>query len=260
MLDALIAGVNIVELDPEETASATAACRTPTASCSSTRAACTGRRSAPAASPRSKACARRRSSRRAVMDADRPSPDRRQGRAGVRAQHWASRSRTTSTPRRSRAAWLDGSARPIRCTTSIRSSARRRCGASSSQMIARGADRPEPLLRHDQLRRRQREGRGLRRDDDERPGVEDSRPRRRLADPRRRPLRRQRSRRGRIDRPRRGQPLQPLLVPDRRGDAPRRAPEGRRHGGAQAHQGEHDREAAAATAAASRTSTSTSTC
>ena len=64
VLDALIAGVNIVELDPEETASATAACRTPRASCSSIRAACTGRRSAPAASARSKACGRRRSWRR----------------------------------------------------------------------------------------------------------------------------------------------------------------------------------------------------
>ena len=52
VLDALIAGVNIVELDPTTTASATAACRTRTASCSSTRAACTARRSAPAASPR----------------------------------------------------------------------------------------------------------------------------------------------------------------------------------------------------------------
>ena len=53
-------------------------------------------------------------------------------------------------------------------------------------------------------------------------------PRRRLADPRRRPLRRRRRRRRRLDRPRRGEPLQPLVVPDRRRDAPRRASEGRR--------------------------------
>ena len=38
-------------------------------------------------------------------------------------------------------------------------------------------------------------------------------PRRRLADSRRRPLRRRRGRRGRIDRTRRSQPVQPLLVP-----------------------------------------------
>ena len=61
VLEALIAGVNIVELDPRgHERRATAACRTPTASCSSTRAACTDRRSGPAALPRSKACGRRR--------------------------------------------------------------------------------------------------------------------------------------------------------------------------------------------------------
>ena len=43
------------------------------------------------------------------------------------------------------------------------------------------------------------------------------------------PVRRRRRRRGRIDRARRGEPLQPLLVPDRRRDAPRRASEGRGH-------------------------------
>ena len=43
VLDSLIAGVNIVELDPTRCTSATGGCRTPTASCSSTRAACTGR-------------------------------------------------------------------------------------------------------------------------------------------------------------------------------------------------------------------------
>ena len=84
---------------------------------------------------------------------------------------------------------------------------------------ARRPDRSRSLLRHDQLRRRQQQGRGLRRDHDERAGVEDSGPRRRFADPRRRPLRRRRRRRRRIDRPRRGQSLQPLLVPDRRADA-----------------------------------------
>ena len=60
-----------------------------------------------------------------------------------------------------------------------------------------------------------------------------------------RTLRGRRRRRRRIDRPRRSEPLQPVLVPDRRGDAPRRAPEGRRHDRAQARGEEHDREAAA---------------
>ena len=52
-------------------------------------------------------------------------------------------------------------------------------------------------------------------------------------------------RRRRIHRSRRGQSVQPLLVLDRRGDAPRPQPEGRRHGSAQADPVEHGREAAA---------------
>ena len=51
----------------------------------------------------------------------------------------------------------------------------------------RGSSR-RPILRHDQLRRDQREGRDLRRDDDLRPLLQDPRTRRRLADPRRRAL------------------------------------------------------------------------
>src|SRR5712691_6060318 len=43
VLDALIAGVNIVELDPLDDRSATAVSRMPRASCSSTRRACTVR-------------------------------------------------------------------------------------------------------------------------------------------------------------------------------------------------------------------------
>ena len=44
-------------------------------------------------------------------------------------------------------------------------------------------------------------------------------------------------RRGGLDGPRRGEPLQPLLVPHRREHAPRHASQGRRHGGVEAHQG-----------------------
>ena len=68
------------------------------------------------------------------------------------------------------------------------------------------------------------------------------------------PLRRRRRRRGRIDRARRVEPLQPLVVPHRRGDAPRRASEGRGDDGAQARREEHDREAAAERQGATRTS------
>ena len=91
----------------------------------------------------------------------------------------------------------------------------------------------------------QPERRDLRRDDDERPGVEDPGPRGRLADSRRRALRRRRGRRRRFDGPRRSQSLQPVVVPDRRGDAPGRAPEGRGDDGAAPRGEEHDREAAA---------------
>ncbi len=61
VLDALIAGVNIVELEPDQTGVGWAVCRTPTASSSSTPPACTGRRSGPARSPAFTACGRHRS-------------------------------------------------------------------------------------------------------------------------------------------------------------------------------------------------------
>ena len=124
---------------------------------------------------------------------------------------------------RSRAAWLEWKRRtdPARYLDPVkREAALRRV---EREMMAEGWVDPQSLLRHDQLQRHQRQGRDLRRDDDERPGVEDSGPRRRLADPRRRALRRRRRRRRGLDRPRRGQPLQPGVVPDRRRDAPRQA-------------------------------------
>ena len=84
----------------------------------------------------------------------------------------------------------------------------------------------------------EREGRGLRRDHHERPRLEDPRPCGRLADPRRRSLRRRRGRRRRLHRPGRGQPLQPLVVPHRRKHAPRGIPRTRawtRSSGSQAN-------------------------
>ena len=111
----------------------------------------------------------------------------------------------------------------------------------------RGADRPPALLRHDQLQRRERQGRGLRRHHHQRPGLEDPGARGRLADPRRRALRGRRGRGRRLHRARRGQPLQPVLPPHRRGDAPRPASQGRGDGGAAADPRQHGREAPAAT-------------
>ena len=73
------------------------------------------------------------------------------------------------------------------------------------------------------------------------------------------PLRRRRSRRGGIHRARRGQPVRPLLVPDRRADAAGHAPEGRGARGAAAHPGEHRSRSGCASRTATRTSTSPST-
>ena len=79
---------------------------------------------------------------------------------------------------RSRAAWLRWKRRtdPLHYLDPSK-----RAGGDAPCRVAddgRGADRAEPLLRHDQLQRRERQRRCLRRDDDERPGVQDSRPRR----------------------------------------------------------------------------------
>ncbi len=210
-----IAGVNIVELDPDRTrASATAACRTPTASSSSTRAACTGRRSAPAASPRIEGVRTPSKVAQLVDGRDRSPPAGRQGRAGIRARDGLQDRRRPQHRELARQRGWNGSGAPIRCTTWIRRSARRpRVTTSRLQMVAEGLIDREHYYGHHQLRRRQRQGRGLRRDDDQRPGVEDSGPRRRFADSRRRPLRRRRRRRRGIDRPRRGESLQPVLVP-----------------------------------------------
>ena len=145
--------------------------------------------------------------------AHRPSSARRQGRADVRAQSWDSRSCPTSTRRDSRAAWLEWKKahRSHALHQGSRGARGRRTPGHARHGQAR-AHRREPHLRHDQLQRRQRQGRRLRRDDDERAGLEDSGPARRLADSRRRPLRGRRRRRGGIDRPRRSEPLRPVLV------------------------------------------------
>ena len=210
VLDALIAGVNIVELDPEDTASATAACRTPTASSSSIPAACTARRSVPAASRRSKACARPRWSRSAVMDqtdhhllVGKGAQDfaRNMGftieddlNTAALAPAWLEWKRRTDPQH-----YLDPEARAAESTAAVLADGRRRAASTPEHCYG--------TINCDGINA---EGRDLRRDHDQRPGVEDPGPRRRLADPRRRAVRRRRGRRGRLDRPRRGQSLQPV--------------------------------------------------
>ena len=118
-------------------------------------------------------------------------------------------------------------------------------GARAPRDGGGGPRGPPARLRHDQLQRGQRAGRRLRRDHHQRALLEDPGPRGRLPDPRRRPVRGRRGGRGGLHRPRRGEPLQPGLVPDRGRDAPRQGAEGRRAGSAAPHPREHRREAAA---------------
>ena len=145
---------------------------------------------------------------------------------------WASRSRTASINENARKQWLEWKRRtdPLHYLDP-----KKRAQAwydAGLQMVREGLIDAEHFWGTINCDGVNAEGRDLRRDDDQRPGVEDSGPRGRLADSRRGALCRRRSRRRRIDRTRRGQPLQPLVVPDRRGDAPRRASEGRGDDGA----------------------------
>ncbi len=98
-------------------------------------------------------------------------------------------------------------------------------------MVRDGLHRPGALLRHHQLQWPERQGRDLRRDHDQRAGLEDPWPGRRFTHPGRRVVCRWRCRRRRLDRPRRGQPLRAVLVPDRGAAAPGQVAQGRRHGG-----------------------------
>ena len=191
-------------------------------------AACTGRRSAPAASPASKACARRRG--RAAGDGRDRSPSAgRQGRAGLRAAHGHqdrgrsehrevaqavarmeaphrsaalprspkdARRRRITTPgcRWSREGWIDREHYYGTINCDGVNAKGEVCGVTTTSGLAwkiPGRAGDSPIL-----------GAGLYVDGDV--GAAG------------------------LDRPRRGEPLQPVVVPHRRGDAPRRAPEGRR--------------------------------
>ena len=194
VLDALIEGVNIVELDPEDYCVGYGGVPTRKASCSSTPPACTARSGAPAASPRSKACAHRPGGPRG-HEQDRPPPARRQGRADLRPQHGLQdRGRPQHAALAQALARVEAADRPVHYLTP-----KEREIASNDvrkDMAREGPLRGIADVRDDQLRRHQREGRDLRRHDDLRPLLQDPGPRRRLADPRGRPLRRRRRRRG----------------------------------------------------------------
>ena len=215
-------------------ASASAGCRTPKAWCSSIRAACTGRRSGPAAWRALEGVRTPSLVAKAVLENDRPSPAGRQGRAGVRAQHGLQdRGRPQHRESRASCGW-NGSAASTPSTTSIRRSASDAVMMAGLAMVRDGLIDPNHFWGTINCDGVNSQGRGLRRHHHQRAGVEDSGPRRRLADSGRRPLRGRRRGRGRIHRPRRSQPLQPVLVPHRRTDADGQVAEGCRDGGAAA--------------------------
>ena len=235
VLDALVAGVNIVELDPAETSvgygglpNAEGVVQLDSCCMHGPRSA-GGRRRLPRG--RAHAVARRQGRARP----HRPPPaGRARGRRPSRAS-WASRSRPDLNTENSRAKWLEWKRRidpehylgPAQRAEAGEAAARRRWWREGL------LDARAPL-RHDQLRRGRAEGRALRGHDHERPRVQDPGPGGRLADPRGRALGRRRGRRRGLDRARRGEPLQPLVLPDRRGDAARRLAEGRGARGAPA--------------------------
>ena len=188
---------------------------------------------------REDAVARRQSGPRA----DGSSFDRRQGRADVRPQHGL---RDPAGPQHAPVARGVARVEEADRSHAVDQGSRRPRGRRAEDHARHGGgrvDRREPHLRHHQLQRRQRQRRGVRRDDDERSGVEDPGPSRRFPDSRRGALCRWRGRGGRVDGPRRGESVRTLFLPDRRGDAARQAPEGRRPRGVPSNQGQHDRAA-----------------
>ena len=208
VLDAVIAGVNIVELDPEDDSvgygglpNADGVVQLDASLHARAEA------SAPAPSPRLEGVRTPSLVAKAVLRADRPPPARGQGRAGLRPRDRASRSRTTSTPRTRASSGSTGSAGSIPSTIWIPPSAAEAGDRARARDDGRGAaSTPSHVYGTINCDGVNAKGEicgvtttsGL--------AVEDPRPRGRLADPGRGPLRRRRRGRGRLDRPRRGQP------------------------------------------------------
>ena len=130
---------------------------------------------------------------------DRPSPPGRPWRAVVRAQHGLhDRGGPEHAALAQALARVEAADRSLALPDA--EGARDRLQRRPQGHGARGSFRRVADVRDDQLRRRQRQGRDLRRDDDLRPLLQDPRPRRRFADPGRRALRGRRGRRGRARR------------------------------------------------------------
>ena len=174
VLDALIAGVNICELDPADTSvgygglpnadgivQLDSCCMHGPTKRAGGVAALEGVRTPSLVA-------------KAVLEHDRPSPAGRQGRAGLRAQHGVQDRRRSQHREIARAvARMEAAHRSGALPRS--EEARRGHADGGPQHGPRRLDRSRSLLRHHQLRRRQQQRRGLRRHHDERPGVEDSR-------------------------------------------------------------------------------------
>jgi len=132
----------------------------------------------------------------------------------------------------SRARWLEWKRRVDPSATSIRQSVRRRAWKRGFRWCGTACWTPS-TCGHDQLQRRQRARRGLRRHHDQRPRLEDPRPRSAIS-----PILGARALRGRVDR--RGGPPPGAARPtctacrrsDRRAHGGRCEPARRRHGGA----------------------------
>ncbi len=129
--------------------------------------------------------------------AHRPSSARRPRRTGVRAEHGLHHRGGPQYPALPRAVARVEAPHRSRSLPRPAKACRRRLRRRSADGRG-GADRPGPFLRHDQLQRRHPQGRNCRRHDNERPGLEDPRPRGRLAAAWRRAVRGRRGRCRRI--------------------------------------------------------------
>ena len=227
MLDALIAGVNIVELDPLDDSVGYGGL--PNADGVVQLDSCCMH--GPKRRAGGVACARRSAHALARGEggdgADRSSPDCRQGRA-----EFCPRARVQDRGRPQHGEFtqaLAGMETADRSVALSRPGKARQGGPRSDATNGGGrVDRFAAHLWHDQLQRNQREGRDLRRDDDQRPGLEDSGTRWRFADSGRGALRGWADRRRGLDWSRRSESLQSLFFPDRGEHAARHASEGRR--------------------------------